>query len=474
VAGGVTVRSRATPAAGDIGKPATGAVRKRAASTAGKPAAGAGKPATRKPVQRRTGAASRAVPRRPAAVAQKSQTARTTRLRVVEDPRAVAAAPAASPAPRLRDVAASRTSVEYRVLFVAVAGLSLLGLPMVLSASAVSSVLSGSSPYSMFERQCIFMVAAVAVGGFAYFLVPMSRLRRWRFVLLFGSMAALVAVFVPGVGHYAGGSSRWIGLGAIQIQPSELMKISIVVFAADLLARRSDRTDYWAAVVRPLLIVLAAAAGLIVAQPDLGTAIVIACIAFVMMFGAGVPLRVLVTTVVALALPAAYVALHAAYRRDRLLSFLHPFAHASGTGYQVVQALSTLGMGGIGGNGIGGSPTIWGFLPNAQTDFVFAVIGGNLGLLGSVAVVALVGLFGWAGLRIAAREQDLFSRYVAVGITCWILCQAVINVAGVIDALPVTGIPLPFISYGGSALVVEMAGAGLLLGLARRQRFAAR
>lgn len=360
------------------------------------------------------------------------------------------------------------------MLFVAIAGLSLIGLPMVLSASAVNSVLSGSSPYSLFERQCVFMGIAVVVGMLAYWLVPMSRLRRFRHVLPFGVMALLIAVFVPGIGHYAGGSSRWIGVGSIQVQPSELMKIAIVIFAADLLARRSARTDYWASVVRPLLIILAIAAGLIMKQPDLGTAIVISCITFVMMFSAGVPIRVLGTTVAAFALPGAYFALHAAYRRDRLLSFVNPFAHASGTGYQVAQSLSTLGMGGLGGNGIGGSATTWGFLPNAHTDFVFAVIGGNLGLVGSVVVIALFGLFGWAGLRVAAREQDLFSRYVAVGITCWILCQAVINVGGVIDALPVTGIPLPFISYGGSALVAEMAGAGLLLGIARRQRVAER
>jgi cell division protein FtsW len=360
------------------------------------------------------------------------------------------------------------------VLFVSVAGLSLLGLPIVLSASAMSSVVSGGSPYSMFDRQCVFMGAAVLVGIAAYWLVPMSRLRRFRFLLPFAVMALLIAVFVPGMGHYAGGSSRWIGAGPIQIQPSELMKIAIVVFAADLLARRSERTDYWAAMVRPLLTVLAASAGLIMAQPDLGTAIVISCITFVMMFTAGVPFRVLGATLGAVALPGAYFTLHAAYRRDRLLSFVNPFAHAAGTGYQVVQSLSTLAMGGVGGNGIGASPTTWGYLPNAHTDFVFAVIGGNLGLVGSVLVLALFGLFGWAGLRIASREQDLFSRYVAVGITCWILCQAVINVAGVIDALPVTGIPLPFISYGGSALVAEMAGAGLLLGLARRQRVAER
>jgi len=355
------------------------------------------------------------------------------------------------------------------VLLLSIAGLCLIGLPMVLSASAVLSVLSGASAYSLFEKQFLFLLVAAIVGLAVYWWMPMARLRRLRFVMPFGVMVLLVIVFLPGIGHDAGGSSRWIGVGPIQVQPSELMKISMVVFTADLLARRAHRSDYWAAIVRPLLIVLAVAAGLIMAQPDLGTTIVISCIAFVMMFSAGVPVRVLGTTLGALALPVGYYALHAAYRRDRFLSFINPFAHASGTGYQEVQALSTLGMGGLGGNGIGGSATTWGFLPNAHTDFVFAVIGGNLGIVGSIVVIALFGLFAWAGFRIAARETDPFSRYVAVGITCWIICQAVINVGGVIDALPITGIPLPFISYGGSALVAEMAGAGLLLGIARRQ-----
>jgi cell division protein FtsW len=340
---------------------------------------------------------------------------------------------------------------------------------MVLSASAVLSVLSGASAYSLFEKQVLFLLVAVVVGLAVYWWMPMARLRRLRFVMLFCVMALLVIVFMPGIGHDAGGSSRWIGVGPIQVQPSELMKISMIVFTADLLARRAHRSDYWAAIVRPLLIVLAVAAGLIMAQPDLGTTIVISCITFVMMFSAGVPVRVLGATLAALALPVGYYALHAAYRRDRFLSFINPFAHASGTGYQEVQALSTLGMGGLGGNGIGGSPTTWGFLPNAHTDFVFAVIGGNFGMVGSIVVISLFGSFAWAGFRVAAREKDPFSRYVAVGITCWIICQAVINVGGVIDALPITGIPLPFISYGGSALVAEMAGAGLLLGIARRQ-----
>jgi len=361
------------------------------------------------------------------------------------------------------------TTLEQRVLLVSVACLCLIGLPMVLSASSVLSVESGAAPYALFEKQCMFLLVGLAAAFAAYRFVPMRALRRLRLALPIGTMALLVVVFLPGIGHVAGGSSRWIGVGPIQVQPSELMKISMVVFAADLLARRWKRSDHWAAIVRPMLTVLAVAAALIMAQPDLGTTIVVACITYVMMFSAGVPTRLLGKTIAVLALPVGYYALHAAYRRDRFLSFINPFAHASTTGYQVVQSLSTLGMGGLGGNGVGASAATWGFLPNAHTDFVFAVIGGNFGILGSITVIGLFGLFAWAGFRVAARETDPFSRFVAVGITCWIICQAVINVGGVVDALPVTGIPLPFISYGGSALVSELAGTGLLLGIARRQ-----
>jgi cell division protein FtsW len=354
------------------------------------------------------------------------------------------------------------------VIFWSVALLCLIGLPIVLAASSVSSVLSGLSPYSVFIRQCIFMVVALVAGAVAS-RIPPEVIRKFRFVLPLAAMCLLVIVFLPGLGHYAGGSSRWIGVGPIQVQPSEIMKLAVIVFAADLLARRGNRPDHWRAVVTPLLLLLALAGMLIMAQPDLGTAIVIACITFSLMFSAGLPLRVLGTAFAFVAVPGAYFSLHAAYRRDRLLSFLNPFGHASGTGYQVVQSLVTLGMGGVRGSGIGNSAGTWGFLPNAHTDFVFAVIGGNLGIVGSLAILVAFAAFGWAGLQVAARETDPFTRYLAVGITCWILCQAVINVGGVIDALPVTGIPLPFVSYGGSALVVAMVGAGVLLGIARRQ-----
>jgi len=357
------------------------------------------------------------------------------------------------------------------VLLGSVIGLCMLGLPIVLSASAPGSVLAGGSPWSYFLRQTIYMAIGVT-GAFLASRIPIARIRQLRFLLPTFALGLLVIVFLPGIGHYAGGSSRWIGLGPIQVQPSEIMKLAMVVFAADLLARRATRDDQWHAVVRPLLIVLTVAAVLIVKQPDLGTAIVLGCITFSLMFAAGIRLRLVGSSAAAAAAAGALLALSASYRRDRLLSFLHPFAHASTSGYQVVQSLATLGLGGLTGSGVGGSATPWGFLPNAHTDFVFAVIAGNLGLLGALAVLAGFAAFAWAGLRIAAREADPFARYVAVGVTCWILAQAVINIGGVVDALPVTGIPLPFISYGGSALGIVLVGTGVLFGIARRQTVA--
>ena len=371
----------------------------------------------------------------------------------------------ARPAPRRRS---ARLSLEAKVLLTSVAGLCLLGLPIVLSASAPGAILAGGSPWSYVIHQCIYMgfglSAAVVVSR-----TPVAVVRKLRFVLALVAMALLVVVFVPGIGHYAGGSSRWIGIGPIQLQPSELVKVAMVVFAADMLARRAKRRDQWSAFVRPLLSFMAIAAVLIVRQPDLGTAIVLGCITFSMLFAAGTRLRLLVVPGGAVCAVGAAVALSATYSRDRLLSFVNPFAHASTSGYQVVQSLATLGLGGVTGSGVGASVTPWGFLPNAHTDFVFAVIAGNLGLVGALVVLAGFGAFGWAGFRIAARERDPFARFVAIGVTCWVLAQAVINIGGVVDALPVTGIPLPFISYGGSSLVVVLIGVGLLFGIARRQ-----
>lgn len=349
--------------------------------------------------------------------------------------------------------------------------LCLLGLVMVLAASALVSLEQYGSTWAIFERQVMWMGTGLVAFVAGSKLDPVVW-RKLRLVLLFGTLAMLVAVLVPGVGQFAGGSSRWIGAGQIRVQPSELMKLAMVVFAADLVARRESSgatvREHWRQLVRPLLIVLAVAGALIMKQPDMGTAIILCCVVFAVLFAGGVRVRLLGGILAAVGLVGSVLALSAPYRRARLLSFVDPLAHASGSGYQVVQSLVALQQGGVTGTGAGTSSATWGFLPNAHTDFVFAVIGSDLGLLGALFVIGLVGLFAWHGTRVAARTEDPFSSLLASGITAWIVCQAVINIGGVIGILPVTGIPLPFVSFGGSSLVVAMLGAGILLGIARR------
>jgi cell division protein FtsW len=242
------------------------------------------------------------------------------------------------------------------------------------------------------------------------------------------------------------------------------------VFTADLLTRRADRLHKSVAVVVPLLSVLALACVLVLKQPDMGTALVLACITFALMYAGGVPLRPVLKAVGVTALLALIIGLAEPYRRARLLSFLNPFAHARGSGYQVVQSLVGLGSGHLYGLGLGGGREKWGLLPNAHTDFIFSVIGEEGGLLGALVVLFLFAALAWYGLRAARRAPDRFGALLAVAATWWITSQAVINIGAVIGVLPVTGIPLPFVSFGGSSLVITMAAAGILVNVASRER----
>ncbi len=352
-----------------------------------------------------------------------------------------------------------------------------LGLVMVLSASAIASLSQYGTIWGIFERQLMWM----GIGAVA--LLAGSRLnprfwRRMHLPLMAVSLFLLVAVLVNGVGQVAGGSSRWIGSGEFRIQPSELMKLAMAVYAADLVARRqrpgAGAGRQWQMMMRPLLFVLASAVILIYKQPDLGTAVVVSCIAFSILYAGGVRLRLLAVVGGLAALAGTIAVALSPYQRSRLLGFTNPIAHASGTGYQLVQALGALSAGSLTGSGPGTSTVKWGYLPNAHTDFIFAVVGNELGVLGAVAVIVLFGFFAWFGMRIASRTRDRFGSLLAVGITCWVLSEAAINIGGVIGVLPVTGIPLPFVSFGGSSLVVVMLATGILIGIARRTESKAR
>jgi cell division protein FtsW (lipid II flippase) len=284
------------------------------------------------------------------------------------------------------------------------------------------------------------------------------------------TIALLGAVMVPGVGITVSGATRWIGTSSLQIQPSELAKLALILFAADVLDRRSQRGERgeWRYQMGPVLLAFVALAVLVVAQPDMGTTLVLALILIAMLFIAGLPVGPLFVLVGLGAGGSLLLALEAPYRWARMTSFLHPLAHASNSGYQASQALGAMAHGHLTGDGIGASAASWGWLPNAQTDFIFAIIGEETGLVGTVLLSALFLGVALVGIRIACGARDRFGGLLAGGVTAWIVGQAVINIAAVVGLLPVTGVPLPFVSFGGSSLVIALLAAGILGSVARQ------
>jgi cell division protein FtsW len=362
---------------------------------------------------------------------------------------------------------AVRARRDANRLTILVVALNCFGLVIVLSASSVASIAQSGSPWSLFEKQAMWTV----VGAGAFILaarMDLALLRRAAAPLLVLCGILLVAVFAPGLSSGAvGGSSRWIGAGPLKIQPSELSKLAFCLFAADLVARRAGANDQRRQIVYPLFTVLGVLALLILKQPDMGTAIVLCCIGLSVLWAAGIDRSIFLRVVTLLSAAAGMFALVAPYRRARLFSFINPFAHASTTGYQAVQGIVALGSGHLTGTGLGNSAAKWGFLPNAWTDYIFAIIGNELGLFGSVAVLFAFAAFCWLGVRVASRSGDQFTSLLATAITCWIGCQAIINIGGVVAVMPETGIPLPFLSSGGSSLVVTLAAVGILVNIAR-------
>lgn len=354
------------------------------------------------------------------------------------------------------------------VLLALVVVLCVVGTIMVGSASEVVSIETYGSPWSILIRQCMWV--ALGFGALAVTRrVDYHRWRRFAGLLLVVTFVLLLAVLVPGIGTHTMGSTRWLGFGSFNVQPSELAKLALALFGADLVVRRQEAGSDHRRVVGPLLLLAGAAALLILAQPDMGTAVVVCCVALALLFAAGVPMKPIAKILMAAAGLAVIVGLVDPYRRERLLSFINPGAHASGGGYQVLQSLIGLGSGHLLGVGLGNGSEKWGFLPNAHTDFIFSVVGEELGLVGAVVVLLLLVAFCWFGLRAAMRAPDRFGSLLGVALVAWIAAETFINVGAVIGLLPVTGIPLPFISFGGSSLVITMVASGLLVNIARHE-----
>ncbi len=357
----------------------------------------------------------------------------------------------------------------YVLLVGTVAVLNTVGCVMVLSASSVESLSNYGTAWYFFRKQLIWTALGVAafVAGSR---IDYRRWRRWVVPLLVVSFGLLLAVLVPGVGISVWGSRRWLGGSSVRFQPSELAKFALIVFAADVLARRVRRVHVPREALVPVLGVLAAFAVVVMLEPDMDSTVVLGVIVAAILLVGGVRMKhlaVLGSTAVALT---AVFAVSAPYRRARVLTFLHPTADPSNAGYQLMQSLIALGSGGWTGVGLGAGRSKWMFLPNAHTDFIFAVIGEELGLLGCLIVVLLFAAFAVLGVRAALRAPDRFGMLLATGITVWISVQALINIASVVGLLPVSGITLPFVSFGGSSLLIAMGATGVLANVARQGR----
>src|SRR6185437_15099892 len=284
--------------------------------------------------------------------------------------------------------------------------------------------------------------------------------------LLAVSFVLVLAVHVPHIGVSVNGAKRWLGAGPLQFQPSELMKIALVLYAATLLAKRPQRVHDLRQLSRPLLVVVGGAILLVATQPDLGTAMVIAFITTALLVAAGIPMRNLAIVAGSAFVLVAIWAIVKPYARARLTSFLDPWAHASGSGFQAVQGQIAIGSGGLFGVGPGESVQKIFYLPEAPTDFILAVIAEELGAIGVCALLFLYGLIAYAGLRAAKGARSLHSALIAVGVTALIVSQALLNVFAVLGLAPLTGVPLPFVSYGSSSLIVMLAAMGLLVNVA--------
>jgi cell division protein FtsW len=366
-----------------------------------------------------------------------------------------------------RRLATGTTTLSWVVVALIVV-LNLIGLVMILSASSVQALTTYGSAWYVFERQFAWAVIG-AVGFFASSRLDYHIWQRHSRALLAVGFAGLAIVLVPGIGIVVNGARRWIGIGTfVGFQPSEVAKVVLLVFTADVLTRRGDRINDTRATVVPVIGALVVFAALVMLEPDLATSIELCFIVVSVLVVAGVPGRALAKVFGGTAAVTAILAMVEPYRRQRMLTFLHPWRDVANTGYQISQSLIALGSGGATGVGLGNGRAKWQFLPAAQTDFIFAIIGEELGLFGTLMIVGLFAVFAVAGYRVAMRAPDRFGALLAAGVTTWVVGAAVLNIGMVTSVLPVSGVPLPFLSAGGSSLVILMIAAGILVNVARR------
>lgn len=347
--------------------------------------------------------------------------------------------------------------------------LTLFGLVMVLSASSVASISTAGSSYSIFTRQLLFCVPGLLLFWLGLRLSP-RRLRAIAPALMLIGVVALILVLIPGVGALRNGSRSWLVIGPVGFQPAEAVKVALTLWGAHVLAARRMVIHRWKHAISPVVPVCLVVFTLLVLQPDLGMTISLGIVMMAVLFFAGAPLGLLSLMAVGGTAGAVILGFTAGYRQSRITSFLSPStADPLGAGYQARQALYSLADGGLFGVGLGQGRAKWNYLPFAHNDFIFAIIGEELGFLGAFAVLALFATLAYTGFRIAARNTDPFLKIVVAAATTWLVVQASINIGYVVGLLPVTGLQLPLISSGGSSLVVTMFMFGILANAARHE-----
>jgi len=361
-----------------------------------------------------------------------------------------------------------RPMTSFHLVLAAGGALLLIGLIMVFSATSVDSLQERGSVYASFGTQVVF----AAVGLVAFWIALRLRPTMLRRMALPGMLLAailLVLVLIPGLGREYNEARRWFEIGTLSLQPSELAKLAFVIWGADLLIRKHKLIDRWRHLLIPLVPAGILLSLLVLLQPNLGTALVFFLILFSLLWSVGAPARLFVMMGSALVgVVAAMIAVEP-YRAARLTGFLDPFADPEGATLQAANGLYALATGGWWGVGLGNSRMKWGLLPEQDSDFIFAIIGEELGFAGCLLVLSLYGLLAYAGIRIARRTNDGFIRLAAAAITVWLIGQALINVGYVVGLLPITGLPLPLISSGGTSLVLTMFAVGLLASFARHE-----
>lgn len=370
----------------------------------------------------------------------------------------------------------SKGSQTDLFLLGSIAFLVVFGIVILASVSAPLSQTKIGNSYYFLNHQIVYGLLPGLVLGFLAFKIRLEKIKKWAPAFLLLNLFLLVLVFVPKIGMEAKGASRWLDLGPISFQPSEFLKLTFILYLASFLAARSSAPTqdkkiagqkFFTQTFAAFLVIIGLIGLLLARQPDISTLGIIAVVASLMYFLAQTPISHSVLIVLLGAGGLAFLVKFASYRINRLLTFLNPELDPMGKGYQAKQALISIGSGGILGQGLGLSQQKFGLLPEAMSDSIFAIFSEEAGFLGTILLLAAFLVFLWASFRVIKRTKENFPKLAALGVTCWILLQALINISSMTGLLPLAGIPLPFVSYGGSALIAELAGMGILLNISK-------